>query len=265
MCSLVIYPGHGLGARHIPFRFDRTKANAPEAADAPLGRMMYVRWAPGSNRKVLEVDCVVPMTPVVTAALRAGFEAELDNVVRDNPGLGLSSFRMARPEPVREFSGSWITCFWFEQDDSLVCNGVECLPAAQVRMDDVNEMAIGSYYECTNGCAVAPSVGFACPGGGGGGVGEGGGPGEGGGGGGGNGGGEPSDHQLPDGGPAGFLEGCEVWEPQCDLAPLDSTMIELIEWAAQQLPPWARSLSRILCVRHSYCHGQERQDDGIRT
>lgn len=172
----------------------------------------------------------------MTAALRAGSEAELDHVVRDNPGLGVSSFRMARPEPAREFSGNWITCFWFQQDDSLVCNGVDCFQSATVRSEHVDEMAIGSSCECTNGCVVAPWTGFARPGGGGG-AGEGEDPGEGRGGG-----GNPPDHQAPDGGPAGFLEGCEFLEPQGELAALDLTMIELIEWAAQQLPPWARDL-----------------------
>lgn len=188
MCSLVLYPGNGLPARHIPFRLDRGRAGVPEAAEAPLGRMVYLRWDKGTRRKLLEVDCVVPLRPDVKLAMQSGLELAIEDVVLGNDGPVELAFRGNRPtEPVSDFSSNWIICWWYSGDDSLVCNGVNCVASsAEVRAETVDEVAIGSYYECANGCAVAPYEGlFACSGGGGGGMEEGGSPEEAGGGGGG--------------------------------------------------------------------------------
>lgn len=197
MCSLVIYPGNGVAARHVPFRLDRALAGAPEAADAPLERMVYLRWDRGSRRKLLEIDCVVPARADVRVALQGGFEAAIEGIVNANQGSSEFAFRSERPEtPEAGFSSDWIICWWYSSDDSLVCNGVSCVASsAELRVGAVDEVAIGSFYECANGCGVAPHDGtFACSGGGGGWVEEGDSPEEAGGGGGG---GEQSTEYCP--------------------------------------------------------------------
>lgn len=186
MCSLVTYSGSGFFARHALFRLDRSRAGVPEAGEAPLGRMVYLRWDRTSRRKLLEIDCVVPQRPDVRAALQAGFEAAVEQIIRAHQAANELAFRGGRPaEPVANFSSDWIICWWYTGDDSLVCNGVSCVPAAaEIRGGVIQEMSLASVYECANGCAVAPAEGmFYCSGGGGGWVQEGDSPDEAGGGG----------------------------------------------------------------------------------
>lgn len=241
MCSLVIYPGNGLAARHVPFRLDRGRVGAPEAAEAPLERMVYLRWDRGSRRKLLEIDCVVPARADVRVALQGGFEAAIEGVVNANQGSAELAFRGERPvEPGGEFASDWIVCWWYSSDDSLVCNGVSCMASsAELRVGGVDEVAIGSFYECANGCGVAPHDGtFACSGGGGG-VETGGDPGEGGGGGGG--GGEWSPSLLGAEGSILEMAVCDT-QAACNLAPPDQAQIDSLLSVVAQLPTWAREL-----------------------
>ncbi|MCL4864592.1 MAG: hypothetical protein KJZ47_01780, partial [Gemmatimonadales bacterium] len=77
--------------------------------------MQYIRWDPTSKRKVLDVSCVVSMTPAATEALRAGLELDVDlELSRADPGA--SSLRTWLPDAPADFSGNWITCWWFMQD-----------------------------------------------------------------------------------------------------------------------------------------------------
>jgi len=125
--------------------------------------MTYIRWEPGTKRKLLELSCVVPMTPAATAALRLGLDRELERALSRLAESAGERQLLGLPERARDFTGDWIWCVWFQQDDSLVCQGVDCWAAALLKVETLNEMALGSLYECGNGCFVAPGVGFACP------------------------------------------------------------------------------------------------------
>jgi len=202
--------------------------------------MQYIRWDPTSKRKVLDVSCVVPMTPAATEALRAGLELDVDlELSRADPGA--SSLRTWLPDAPADFSGNWITCWWFMQDDSLSCNGVPCFAAATLRLPDLDGLANATAYECANGCVVAPAVGFACPEEPGGGVGW-------------DGDGDPSTGGGQGGGEPGgpfevehFLEGASVCDsilanPQpCNLRIARQDEVDAVLMMLDLLPSWAKA------------------------
>lgn len=188
LCTLVVYPGGGLASRHLTFPIVGARA-ARLTGNEAVGRWTHARWERLSKRKILEAACVVPLTTDAVESLRAGFNLDLDEVLRTRVGDGEATLRTGSLPEAASWSGL-IYCDGVQ--GTMHCTGgVVCHGDGEMLRAGVGDQA-NTWFGCSNGCTLDLGSGYYyCPGGGGDWV-EGedpGGGGEGGGGGGGSGGG----------------------------------------------------------------------------